>query len=288
MACRGTKEVAVSVRFASIGLVAALMPLAVEIPYDSTGSDFGATRVRVGAGVGTYAFVARGCNGEVVDEVPARLTDAGVSLEQQIGRSPLVVGVRGGWVRHEIGSPRQGIAGFYGVPLDATLENAYVNPYLSIDGDDAGVGMGPVFHRHEFITAGEGAREQENHPLNDVSGHIRVGSQDGRRFVIQWMEGVPLSSGGGYLTALLGQPFEAFPEWTLFGGLGAGGPQEGAGLVLRLERATPSGVSLDLTGRMGFSGNRFAGGAALGLTYTMGGAAPRAAPDPWKGVTRDE
>lgn len=247
------------------------------------------TRVRVGAGVGTYAFIARGCEGEVIDEVPARFTDAGASLEHQVGRTPLVVGVRGGWVRHEIGTSRNNVSSFYGVPLDATVENTYVNPYAALEGEAGGFGGGYVYHRNEFITAGEGAREHGDHPLNDLSWHARVGAVDGQHFVIQWMEGVPLSSGGGYLTALVGRPFEAHPQWTLRGGLGAGGPHEGAGLVLRLERVMPDGVSLDVTGRMGFSGNRFAGGAALGMTYTLGpGGAPRAMNDRKEAATDHE
>lgn len=265
-----------NVRIASLGVLATMLPLAVEIPRDSSHTYDGVTRVRVGAGVGTYAFIARGCEGEVVDEVPAHFTDAGASLEHRVGGAPLVVGVRGGWVRHEIGTSKRNVSSFYGVPLDATVENTYVNPYLSIEGETAGVGGGPVFHRNEFITADEGAREQADHPLNDMSWHVRVGSPYDRHLVVQWMEGVPLSSGGGYFTALVGGPFDAHPQWTFRSGLGAGGPHEGAGLVLRLERVMPDGVSLDVTGRLGFSGSRFAGGAALGLTYALDpGSAPR-------------
>lgn len=256
-------------RFASLGLIAALMPLAVEIPCDSTGARGAATRVHVGAGLGTYAFIARGCNGEVLDQIPASFREAGASIEQEIPRTPLVVGVRGGWVRHEIGRSRTSDFRFATVPVGAAVENTWVNPYLSIEGPDGGIGGGPVFHRNEFITAGEGARTQPDHSINDFSMHVRAGALDGRHFTIQWMEGVPLSSSGGYLTALFGTPIEAQPEWMISGGLGAGGPQEGAGLVLRLERVSPNGVSLDLTGRVGFSGNSFAGGAALGLTYAM-------------------
>lgn len=269
-------------QMASLGVITALMPLAVEIPHDSTATEGRATRVRVGAGVGTYAFIARGCQGEVLDEVPARFTDAGVSVEHELPlRTPVVVGVRGGWVRHEIEMPQNGVSGFYGVPLGTTVENTFVNPHVSLEGEAVGLGFGPVFHRGEFITAGEGAREQDDHPLNDVSWHVRFGRTDARRFTVQWMEGVPLSSSGGYLTALLAGPLEAHPQWTLHGGLGAGGPQEGAGLVLRLERSMPDGVSLDVTGRVGFSGNRFAGGAAVGLTSTFGsGGASRMTHDP--------
>jgi hypothetical protein len=253
-------------RLTTLGCVAALMPLAVEIPYDSLATDAGETRLRVAGGAGTYAFIARGCEGQIIGEVPARFLDAGASLEHRFGGTPLVLGVRGGWLRDDIGGTAN-MRFFPEVPLGTVIDNAYANPFFSVEDAGVGIGAGWVAHRREFITAGEGAREQPEHPLNDWSGHLRIGSTTGRHFTVQWMEGVPLSSGGGYFTALLGGPFEANPQWGLHGGLGAGGPHEGAGLVLRLEHARAASVSFDLTTRLGFSGSHFAGGVALGLTY---------------------
>ncbi len=255
-------------RFACLGLIGALMPVAVEVPVDSSGGYAGVTRVHVAGGGGSYAFVARGCEGEVIDTVPARFEDVGVSLEHRIGEGPLVLGVRGGRVRHRIGMPED-TSRFQGVPVDAVVDNAYVNPYASIERPEGGFGVGWVFHRNEFITAGEHAREQLDHPMNDLSAHLRVGYPRANHFDIQWMEGVPLASSGGYFTALLGGPLRDDPHWIMHGGLGAGGPYEGAGLALRIEHLDDSGLSLDVSTRLGHSGNRAQWGAALGVSYTV-------------------
>jgi hypothetical protein len=240
------------------------MPLAVDVPIDSAFSEPGGTRLRVAAGTGTYAFIARGCEGRILDEVPASFADAGVSLSHRFEASPLEIGVRGGWLRDRIGTA-EGPSFFPELPLGSTIDNAYVNPFFSLEGARAGIGVGWVAHRRDFITAGEGARTQTEHPMNDWSGHVRIGRESCRRFTVSWMEGVPLSSQGGYLTALVGGPFEANPRFTLHGGLGAGGPHEGAGLVLRLEHDRSAALSIDLTGRLGVTGNHFAGGVALGI-----------------------
>jgi len=256
-------------RIASLGMIAALMPLAVEAPVDSAGGYAGVTRVRLGAGGGSYAFIARGCEGQVIGSVPVRFEDVAGSLEHRIGPGPLTFGVRGGRVRHRIGAPKDS-AFFPEVPLDAVVDNSYVNPFFSIEGPASGVGAGLVVHEGEFMTAGEGARKQTDRPLNDMSWHVRIGPVWTNHLLVQWMEGVPLASSGGYLTALVGGPLERDPRWALRGGLGAGGPYEGAGLVLRLEHVGDGSASLDVTTRAGVSGNRLQWGAAVGVAYAVG------------------
>lgn len=256
-------------RFACLGLIGALMPLAVDAPVDSVGGYAGTTRARVAVGGGTYAFIARGCEGQPIDRVPVNFDDAGASLEHRIGDGPLSLGVRGGRIRHRIRMPRDTL-NFRDVPVNSLVENLYANPHLAVEQEDHGAGVGWVFHRHEFITAGEFARKQLDHPLNDMSAHVRIGSVSGRHFVVQWMEGVPLASSGGYFTALAGSPVQADPHWVTRVGLGAGGPYEGAGLLLRVEHYSDASVSLDVTTRVGISGGETQWGAALGLAYAVG------------------
>lgn len=257
-----------NVRSICLGSLVALMPLSVEISADSTGGYAGATRARVAGGGGAYAFVARGCEGEIIDKVPARFEEVGGEIAHRIGAGPLTLGVRGGRIRTRTGQPDDPNV-FSGVPIDTVLTARYVNPFIALEGDEAGVGFGWVFHDGDFLTAGENARLQPDHPANEMSAHFRVGPTYGRHFAVQWMEGVPLASSGGYLTALAGGPL-VDPRWIFHGGLGAGGPYEGAGLVLRLEYAGAGPLSLDVATRLGVFGNDGHWGAAVGIAYAAG------------------
>jgi hypothetical protein len=253
-------------RATCLGTLVVLMPLSLEIPAGIGTDDGSATRVRVAGGGGAYAFIARGCEGQVIDRVPVRFEDAGGSLEHRFGAEGLAFGVRGGFIRHRMGAPEDPRR-FAGVPLDTVLETRYVNPFLAVEGEEAGVGVGLVFHDGEFLTAGESARLQAGHPANDLSAHVRVGPHYGPHVLVQWMEGVPLASSGGYLTALAGGPLRDL-NWILRAGLGAGGPYEGAGLVLRLEYADRGPLSLDFAARLGVFGDDGHWGAAAGIAYS--------------------
>lgn len=248
-----------------IGALSFLAPVAVELPavHDTT-TGAGRTVVRVAGGVGSYAFIARGCEGQVVDHLPVKYRDASVAVDQRIGSWPLVVGVRGGVLEDRIGRSSHG--DFPEVGEGRNVTTRYVNPHIAIEGLDGGMGAGWVAHEGEFITAGEGARTQSDHPLNDMSWHVRFGRLDRRHLLLQWMESEPLYSGGGYFTATLGG---ALPnsQVELRMGLGAGGPFEGAGAVAQVSLPIANGLRVDLRGREGFSGNQTAGGVAIGLEY---------------------
>jgi hypothetical protein len=257
----------------AILVLAVLAPLSLEIQSDGESSWVempNGTRVEVLGGVGEYAFVSRGCEGQILDTDVVKLRDAGMLVEQGFGDFPVRLGVRGGVIREraqfDSGVLFDPNTGTY-VPFDGrvTYDNRYVNPYLSYVRPAGSVGFGWVFHDIEFLTAGEGSRDQSDHPANDFSAHLRIGSPR-RYFAIQWMEGVPISSGGGYLTlGIGGQPRDARVH--LFGGLGAGGPYEGAGLALQASYALSPQFSAHLRSRLGYSGGKGASGVALGLGF---------------------
>jgi hypothetical protein len=239
------------------GLSGAL-PLSFEIPgpVDSTSSSTAFhTRVRVAGGAGTYSFIVRGCEGQVIDHVSSHFRDGSVSIEHRPGTSPIALGVRGGWIRDRIdtsATPER----FANVPLGRTTGNRYVNPYLAFDPGPMGVGLGMVFHDREFITAGEHAREQADHPLNDFSGHLRIGALQKKYVELSWMESEPLYSGGGYLTLGLGGGTRD-GRLSVFAGLG-GGPYEGIAPMAR------AGYSLTPWVRMHVAAHA-ADAASLGL-----------------------
>jgi hypothetical protein len=254
--------------FYALVLLSALAPLSVDAPGDSSTDDApgGETRIVVGGGYGEYAFITRGCEGQVIDRDFIHFVDAGAGAEHRFAGTPLVLGVRGGWLRDDLESTvtRPLPEGF---AANGERENRYVNPHVALEREGMGMGLGWVGHDREFVTAGEGAREQSDHALNDLSGHLRLGNLERKYFSIEWMESVPLYSDGGYLTIGLGgrMPHRALH---LHGGLAAGGPYEGAGVLIRANYRLAPGVEARLGARLGYSGDADASGVTLGARLT--------------------
>ena len=227
------------------------------------------TQFEIAAGAGEYAFISRGCNGEVTRRHPAAFREGAIRVQQPIGHGGFALGVRAGTVRDDL-------AGGDGVvppalpppnepqPPRELSTNRYVNPYFTYDRPGGSVGGGYVWHEHEFPTAGEGAREFQRRPLNLLSAHIRFGNEP-EYFEARWMEGMPLYSDGGMLNLGVGGRPAGGPV-TFFAGLGAGGPYEGAGLALRVG-CDVGDWNISARSRLGHSGGANASGLALGLRY---------------------
>ena len=227
------------------------------------------TQFEIAAGTGEYAFISRGCNGEVLRRHPASFREGALRVEQPIGRGGFAVGVRAGLMVDDLAGgdgvvpPAVPLAGEPQPPRVVTT-NRYLNPYIVFNPRDGSVGAGWVLHEREFPTAGEGARELPGRPLNDLSVHVRFGSER-EYFEARWMEGMPLYSDGGLLTlGVGGRPADG--PWTFFAGLGAGGPYEGAGVAARLGRNVGD-WNVSVRSRVGVSGDAKAAGVALGVSY---------------------
>jgi hypothetical protein len=253
--------------------VAAITPFSISLHEQgdtlATVTTADGTQIEIAGGAGEYAFISRGCNGEVTRRNPASFREGAVRVQQPIGHHGFALGVRAGVVNDDL-------AGGDGLvppalpppnepqPPRELSTNRYVNPYFTYSPPGGSVGGGYVWHEREFPTAGEQAREFTNRPLNSVSAHIRFGSEQ-KYFETRWMEGMPLYSDGGMLNiGTGGRPGDG--PVTFFVGLGAGGPYEGAGLALRLG-CDMGDWNVSVRSRLGNSGGATASGVALGLSY---------------------
>ena len=253
--------------------LASLAPFSVQVHTQgdtiATVTAANGTRFEILTGAGDYAFITRGCNGTVLSSIPGSFRDAGARFEQDVGHG-IVLGVRGGLVHDDIAAPPPipiGVTPIPGTDLPGRIvrDNTHVNPYLTFEQEAGSVGLGWVHHEHAFVTTGEGARTQRDHPLNDMSAHIRFGAER-HYFAIRWMEGVPIASSGGYLQmGMGGRPGGG--RVLLYGGLGAGGPYEGAGLMFNGAYQFHSGITTSVRTRLGYSGNQGASGVAVGVGY---------------------
>lgn len=186
-----------TLRMTALAVFIAALPITIEVPPDST-ERHGETRLDLAGGGGQYGIVTRGCDNQVIDVQNVKLGSAALVLEHETPDG-LVIGARAGIVHEE--SDEHTILDPYGggVTIPAgSLDNRYVNPFLSYEGSWAGIGGGWLHAEHPFAWFGEessgwfgGERRQI-----DGTGHVRFGNRDGTSFTVRFMEDVPLQSAG--------------------------------------------------------------------------------------------
>lgn len=239
----------------AMGALILALPIAVEVPHDSSGAPGHETRISIGGGVGTYAMIMRDCEGNAIGSTPVTYREAGAAVDQRVA-GPLHVGIRGGVLRDEVGTNRGPFGG-----ESSIISNRYANPYLSVEGRRGGFGIGGIFSDQSFF-ASRGNYEAR------FSGHLRVGGRR-RYFSAGLMENMPLYSGGGFFD--LGVGFRAHPRVDGWIGLSAPGPFDGAGLAFKAAWQVHPRWTLDLNTRFGTSGGEFEGGVGVGITSRLGG-----------------
>jgi len=123
----------------------------------------------------------------------------------------------------------------------------------------AGVGLGWIFsdepHRTGIFQKAGG----------EPAFHFRIGRLDGLHFRFSWLETVPLYSSGRFFDVGVG----AHPGrlWDFYAGVVAGGPFDGPGLTLKLERRIQEHLTLAGNARFGYSGFEPQNGFALSIGY---------------------
>jgi hypothetical protein len=245
-----------------LGVFVLALPIAIEVPDDSSESSGHATRVSIGGGVGTYALIARNCEGNAIGHTPVDFRDVGAAIDRQIV-GPWHVGIRGGVLHDKVGlsGPPTG----FGAGTTGSRTNWYANPYLSAEGRGSGFGGGWVYS-DQPIDVESGRRSAAR-----FSGHIRLGGRE-RYFSLGVMENVPLYSGGGFTELGIGfRPHPAVDSWV---GL-SGGPFDGAGAALKADWRMNPRMTLDMRARLGRSGEQPQLGIAVGVTSRLGGATAR-------------
>ena len=245
----------------------AAAPLSVDAPdslnshKDLLGEE---TTIRVSGGGGSYAFIARGCNNEVIDHLPVNYREASGEVSHRFGGAPFRLGARGGWIEDRIGISSTGIITS---PDSGSMRTTnYVNPFVSVESRRGSIGVGWVWHDKEFVTANIDAVSRPNHTVNDFSGHVVIGNPDQKYFAFRWMESEPLYSGGGYFTIGVGGQT---PNTRLdfYGGISTGGPYEATGVMLNASYAVSSDLLVTLGGRTALGGGPSQYGLSAGFAF---------------------
>ncbi len=268
-----------SLRSVALGALVLALPVSVEVPAssDSARGGGGETRVTVAGGVGHYAIIERGCEGQVIDTHPVVFREAGGAIEHRLSND-LVLGLRGG-VIHDKTQSSYLVTDYSVYPYRDSLvvvvtesKNAYVNPSFAIEGQNFGVGVGWIWSTHEFRTARDGDQIEP-------SFHLRGGSLSGVYLKLGLMENVPLYAGGGY--ADMGIGVHPHRLWDVYVGMSASSPYDGPGLALKLDYRVLPHWALAGRARLGGSGGESENGMGVGLTYASRLAVPPGREPAW-------
>lgn len=251
------------------GVLLAPMGAAYEIPPDSvaTNSPFDSlttnspsdeghdriTRFTFAGGSGTYGrtlhtsrtiFAGTDCYGDPYNQqinadfnFKDEFSDYGGEIDVQ-ATDKFHVGVRGGWVNETVKywgtnlDPALVDTLFQSVDLgDTSFTYYYINPCFAIEGETIGFGLGFVYSNNRLWT--NETVDYGNHDDDTVypTGHFRAGRLDKVYAKLSLFEGVPIYSGGGTWTAVVGGRLVKPVE--LLGGFSARGPYTQSSVLLR-------------------------------------------------------
>jgi len=225
----------------------AVVPFAVEVePIDR---DTSFTTFTIGAGVGDYAQVARGCNGEVLRVDSHELADLGFAVEHR--RNDFAFGVRASEV-------------YEGGPKTTAGQGWVVNPHVGLEGDRFGVGVGVNLGPDDLTST-----PADSDPFLPLTGHLRFGNAGaGTDFRISVGENVPAVTPGGLVDLTLGIPVSDVVRFRA--GLTSPAPYDQFGFVLRGQVRPADPFCIEVRGRLGVINGVSESTIGLGLSYTLG------------------
>lgn len=228
-------------RWVSALSLAVVAPLAVD--GNVPDPDSSATSLVLGYGAGSYAYVTRGCEGEVIDRYQRRFQDAGGEVKHHFN-GPIEAGLRANVLRE----------------MPEYEKNTVVwNPYVSMEWKGVGLGVGVNFMRDRTVRYGD--REFDVLP---VSAHLRFGSLRSVYFSTHVFEDVPLVSGGGPVRTGLG--FHVGPVVDGWAGMSLPIPYDMPGLAAKADVHVTRFLDVNLAGRLGGSEGLSENAGSLGIT----------------------
>ncbi|MGH7494116.1 MAG: hypothetical protein ACREOO_17205 [bacterium] len=249
------------IRHSSLLLLLGALPLQVNLaPPDSS-----KTAVQLYGGLGQYALVNRGCEGQVLSKHAIPFQELSAGVEHRMA-SPLRLGIRSSYIfdKEEVFT-----GGSYYDPLREAYfsqtelvarENLTFNPYFNLEWKPIGIGGGYFWSRSP-LTGGENFEDVDS----PISAYLRLGSRRSIYFSSSFLHHIPVYTGGSYQIGLGSGKNPNFNWWL---GWGFVGPYDGPGIALfksdiRLQRH----FTLNALGRVGFTEGISESAIGIGLTY---------------------
>lgn len=226
---------------------------------DSTSLAFG-----VHGGYGQVASVLRDCSGRVLHAEGSSFSD--VSGSAYYKALPVVIGIKVGHWSSSAGFSRSDGQGLFSRSPDRDVNFTYINPSISIEHRNVGVGLGyisgevPLNFRSFKVPA-------ESFDKVRISAHLRFGNREKGYVAASFGENTPLISGGGLFVIGMGYP--AGKSVRLFSGLSVGF-YDREGFLQRGAIQVSDNVYLDITARLASSGGVSESSISGGLIYHIG------------------
>ena len=236
---------------------------ALPLQITTTSNDSTETNFRVAGGFGQYAYVSRGCEGNVLDKERIPFSEFGVSVDHKT-KTPLRLGINATYIHTR---KERDLEGYYSYGYyderyagnKRSREILAVNPFINAEWKYFALGggyfgaNGPIFDRNDD------SNEQF------FSGYLRIGNIRSTYFDVSIFHTAPVYSGSYFKLGLGYRPNPALGWWLGIGGL----PYDKIGFMVKTDVRLRQHLSLDALIRLGGSEGISESAAGFGLTYKL-------------------
>ncbi|MGH7597117.1 MAG: hypothetical protein ACREOI_12245 [bacterium] len=224
-------------------------------------ADSAQTTVQFFGGVGQYALIRRGCEGEVLEKQGVPFRELSAAVEHKFA-APVRLGIRSSYI---FGKQKveavfyDPTRGYQTITRFVSRDNFAMNPYLDLEWKSFGIGGGYFRARHPL--AGNDNIEGIDSP---ISAYLRFGNRRAVYVSTSFLHHLHFYT-GGYCHLGVGSGKNSNFDWWL--GLGFVGPYDKAGLLFKSDIHLQRHFKLNVLTRLGVSEGISESAIGLGLTY---------------------
>lgn len=241
---------------------AALLLLgAMPVEFNFPPNDSTETNIKLFGGVGQYALISRGCEGQVFEKHGVPFRELNAAVEHKFP-APIKLGIRSSYLfdKQKIEDTYlDPITGVHFITRFIPKENLVMNPYLNLEWKAFGIGGGYFWSRYRLAVSDNfGAVD------SPISVYLRFGNRRSIYVSTSFLHHIPLYTGGYYQLGLGSGKNPNFDWWT---GLGIAGPYDNFGLFFKSDIGLRRHFKVNLITRLGFSEGISENAIGVGLTY---------------------
>lgn len=241
-----------------------VLPMQITI----TSKDSTETNFRVTGGLGQYAHISRGCEGNVLDKEEIPFSEIGVSIDHKT-KTPFRLGLNSGYI---FTKKKSEMVDYYhpvhGYSQRWSHDNPpigifTVNPFINAEWKYFAIGGGYFGSSRAIMDDDDGSDNDTFEHL--ISGYIRIGNIKSFYVDASLFHITPIFSGS---CSKLGLGFRLNPNVGWWFGVG-GQPYDKGGLIMKTDIRIRSHLYLDALIRLGSSEGITESAVGLGLTYKL-------------------
>jgi hypothetical protein len=229
----------------------------------TTSNDSTETNFRVAGGFGQYAYVSRGCEGDVLDKEKIPFSEIGVSIDHKT-KTPLRLGINASYI---LTQKERDLESYYEYTYYSekyagnkrSMEIFTVNPFMNAEWKNFALGVGYFGASRSILHKNDGSREPS------FSGYLRIGNIRSTYFDMSLFHATTIYSEGYFKLGIGYRPNPALGWWF---GLGRR-PYDKFGFIVKTDIRLRRYLSLDALVHLGSSEGISECAASCGLTYKL-------------------